>query len=265
MPPTFFSGKLSSQQSGNSRKLPVVAGWAPSPFVSQIHHLQFAAMRTPDLQARLSSSPKARSGCLGCLGQMVWQAAVVLLLGAVLIVALTGLFYPWAFYLGGKFHIIPYWQGWGKLHAKSGDYALFVRFEPTPRGSRIIARSNLKGVGYLCTPRGERFFMHLGGSMRPHLNLSTDGEAIGLYMDNWSGLYTQFSSDHRPSIQLRGHWQNPNLVMDDDSSIFRAFRPDGTVYRARDPSHPYHGEVVPITLVNGPYSDFDRACAAIRH
>jgi len=104
----------------------------------------------------------------------------------------------------------------------------------------------------------------LGGSMRPHLNLSTDGEAIGLYMDNWSGLHAQFSGDHRPSIQLSGHWKNPDLVMDDNGSIFRAFQPDGTVYRGHDPSHPYNGEVVPITLVNAPYSDFKAACAAIK-
>ena len=222
-------------------------------------------MRPPDLQAQVSSPPKMRRGCLGCLLQTVWQSAVVLFLGAVLILALTGLFYPWAFYLGGKFHIIPYWQGWGKLHAKSGDYVLLVRFGPTPQGSRIIPHSNLNGVAYLCTPRGERFYMHLGGSMRPHLNLSTDGETIGLYMNNWSGLQAQFSGDHRPSIQLSGHWQNPDLVMDDNGSIFRAFQPDGTVYRGHDPSHPYNGEVVPITLVNAPYSDFTAACAAARH
>lgn len=221
-------------------------------------------MRTPDLQAQFSSPPKARRGCLGCLVQMVWQSALVLFLGAVLIIALTGVFYPWAFYLGGTFHIIPYWQGWGTLHAKSGDYVLLVRFEPTPRGSRIMRRSNLKGVGYLCTPRGERFYMHLGGGMRPYLNLSTDEEAIDLYMNNWSGLASHFSGDHRPRIQLRGHWQNPNLVMDDQGSIFRSFLPDGTVYRGQDPNHPYNGEVLPITLVNGPYSDFKAACAAAK-
>ena len=259
MPPTFFSGKLSSRRSSNSRQ-PLRP--APSPLVSPIHHLQFAAMRTPNLQAQLSSPPRVRRGCLGCLGQLVWQSAVILALGSVLIIALTGLFYPWAFYLGGKFHIIPYWQGWGKLHAKSGDYVLLVRFGPTPRGSRIIPHSNLKGVAYLCTPRGERFYMHLGGSMRPHLNLSTDGEAIDLYMDNWSGLHERFMGDHRPSIQLRGRWKNPDLVMDDHSSIVRAFLPDGTVYRGHDPNHPYDGEIVPITLLNAPYSDFDVACAA---
>src|SRR6266542_6477311 len=162
MQPTFFSGKLWSQQSSNFPD-DYFRQAGPNTLVPLTHHLQFAPMRTPDLQAQFSSPPKARRGCFGCLVQTVWQSAVVLLLGAVLILALTGLFYPWAFYLGGKFHIIPYWRGWGKLHAKSGDYVLFVRFEPTPRGSRILPASNLRGVGYLCTPRGERFFMHLGG------------------------------------------------------------------------------------------------------
>ena len=205
---------------------------------------------------------KPRQGCRGCLGQLVWQSAVVLVLGLILVAAMTGLFYPWAFYLGGKFHIIPYWQGWGKLHAKTGDYALFVRFEPTPRGSRIIPHSNLKGVGYLCTPRGEQFRFNLGGSMRPHLNLSTDGEAINLYMSYWPALYGQFIGERRPSLDLRGHWHNPNLVMDDTGSISRAFLSDGSVYRGHATNHPYIGEIVPITLVKGSYSEFERACGS---
>src|SRR5690349_15195292 len=163
---------------------------------------------------QLPTPRRRRPGCLGCLGQLVWQLAVILVLGSILVLAMTGVFYPWAFYLGGKFHIILYWQGWGEMHAKSGDYVVLVRFGPTPRASRIIPHSNLKGVAYLCTPRGERFYMHLGGDMRPHLNLSTDGEAIRLYMDNWSGFFGKFKSDRRPSIELHGHWQNPDLVMD---------------------------------------------------
>jgi hypothetical protein len=176
---------------------------------------------------------------------------------------MTGLFYPWAFYLGGKFHIMPYWQGWGKLHAKSGDYVLFVRFEPTPRGSRMYLESNLKGTGYLCTPRREKFRMNLGGGMRKHLNLSTDGEAIHLYMDYWPAWSGQFISDRRPSLDLRGHWRNPNLVMDDHGSISNAFQPDGSVYRGHDRNRPYSTEVVPITLSEGSYSDFEAACAAV--
>ncbi len=227
--------------------------------------LRQSDIRTGGDVAQSLPRAKPRRGCLGCLGQLLWQSAVVLVLGMILVLAMTGLFYPWAFYLGGKFHIIPYWQGWGKLHAKSGDYVLFVRFEPTPRGSRVIPHSNLRGIGYLCTPRGEQFRLHLGGSMRPHLNLSTDGEAINLYMDDWPALYGQFIADRRPSLEVRGHWKNPDLVMDDHGSIFRAFLPDGSVYHGHDPGRPYMGEVVPITLVKGSYSEFEAACAAARH
>jgi hypothetical protein len=222
-------------------------------------------MLTSAKPGQIPPRAKPRRGCLGCLGQLLWRSAVVLVLGMILVLAMTGVFYPWAFYLGGKFHIIPYWQGWGELHAKSGDYVLYVRFEPTPRGSRIIPHSNLKGVGYLCTPRGEEFRLHLGGSMRPHLNLSTDGEPIDLYMDYWPALYGQFISDRRPSIEVRGHWKNPDLVMDDHSSIFRAFLPDGSVYHGHDPGRPYMGEVVPVTLVKGSYSEFEAACTAAKH
>ncbi len=209
----------------------------------------------PQLAAR-----KAGKGCLGCLGQV----SLALLLGVILITAITGVFYPWAFYLGGKFHIMPMWQGWGKEHTKSGDYLVWVRFEPTPRGSRMYLESNLTGTAYVCTPRGERLPMHLGGGMPKHLHLSTEGESIRLYMDYWPLWTGGFIADHRPSLQFRGHWQNPNIVMDDHGSIANAFQPDGTVYRGHDPNHPYSTQGLPITFVEGPRSEFDQACAAMR-
>ena len=202
---------------------------------------------------------KRRRGCLGCL----WQVSLILLLGAGLVLAMTATFYPWAFYLGGRFHIIPYWQGWGKLHAQSGDYVLFVRMEPTSRGSGMYLQTNLTGIAYVCTPRGESLRLRLGGGMRKHLNLSTDGEAIGLYMLYWpwdGGLI----NDHNPSLQLRGHWRNPYLVMDDEGSIAKAFRPDGTVYRFDERNHTYTPEAVPVTFIPGSYSDYSAACAAMR-
>ena len=76
---------------------------------------------------------KARKGCLGCIGQVM-----LLLIGsAVILTVMTGVFYPWGFYLGGKFHIIPMWQGWGRMHGKGGDYLVWGQFEPTPRGSKM--------------------------------------------------------------------------------------------------------------------------------
>ena len=216
-------------------------------------------MTSPEKSAGVQGRQKQRTGCLGCL----WRVGVGLFLALVFVAAVTALLYPWAFYLGGNFHILGYWQGWGKLHAKSGDYVLFVRIEPTSRGSRLYPRSNLKGVSYLCTPRRERYRLSLGGDMRLHLNLSTDGEPIHLYMMNWPLWYGQFITDHRPSLEFRGHWHNPDLVMDDHGSISRAFQSDGAVYDGHDRNRPYSTDNVPITFVEGSYSEFEAACPTV--
>jgi hypothetical protein len=200
---------------------------------------------------------KSRQGCLGCLGKLV----VIFLLGAVVVLAITAAFKPWGFFLGGKFHIIPSWQGWGTLHAKSGNYILQVHLDTNIKGRRS---SDLKGVAYLCTPRGERFRLNLIGNMRRNLNLSTDGEAIRLGM-SYRPYGSFFSGDARPSLELRGHWQNPNLVMDDNGSISRAFQPDGRVYFGHDRNRPYAAEIVPVTLTEGTSSQFEAACAAAPH
>ena len=188
-----------------------------------------------------------------------------LVASVILFTAMTGLLYPWAFYLGGKFHIMPFWQGWGRMHSKGGDYLVWVQFEPTPRGSKMYLESNLTGRALVCTPRGERLPMHLGGGIRKHLNLSTDGEAIHLYMDYWPLGFGGFITDHRPSLQFRGHWQNPSLLMDDHGSVANAFEPDGSVYRGHSPNRPYSTEGASITFVQGSSSEFDQACAAMKH
>jgi hypothetical protein len=48
--------------------------------------------------------------------------------------------------------------------------------------------------------------------------------------------------------------------MDDYSSIQRNFEPDGTVYRGGGKERPYMGEIVPVTIQPGSYSDFEAAC-----
>jgi hypothetical protein len=50
-----------------------------------------------------------------------------------------------------------------------------------------------------------------------------------LYRYNWHARYGPFISEHRPRLDLRGHWQNPVLVMSDGRSISRKFLPDGRV------------------------------------
>ena len=109
---------------------------------------------------------------------------------------------------------------------------------------------NLTGNAYGCTPRGENIRLRLGGGMRKHLNLSTDGEPISLYMyyRPWNGA---FVTERRPRLELRGNWRNPNLVMDDEGSITPVFQPDGTVYGGHDPTRSYSTNPIPIILGPG--------------
>ena len=202
---------------------------------------------------------RRRSGCLGCLPQLL-----LLFLGAGLVfLATIAVFAPWGFYLGGGFHILPYWQGWGVLHSKTGNYLVYAYFYPQPSGSRVLPGPSVGGTGSLCTPRGEIFRMRLGGGMRRGIGTHTDGEKIDLYMYYWPAFSGNLTADHRPSVELRGQWKNPNIVMDDHGSIFRAFNPDGTVDRGHS-NKPYPGDITPVTLVAGSYSDFEAACKAPR-
>jgi len=188
---------------------------------------------------------------------------ILLLLLGIGFLAVTAVFAPWAFYLGGKFHWYPYWSGWGRLHSNiSGDYVIYVSFEPSPGGTGSLS-TFVSGVGYVCTPRGDRIRMTLVGTMRKHLNLSTDGEAM--YIKIYHRPYFSSSPERRPRVELRGHWRNPDLVMNDDGSISRSFEPDGGVYLGNGANRPYKSEVVPITLKQGSYSEFKDACASPSH
>ena len=101
--------------------------------------------------------------------------------------------------------------------------------------------------------------------MRRGIGINTDGERIGLYMDYWPAFFGNFRADHRPNIELRGQWKNPDIEADDHGSISRAFRPDGTLYqRGQGPNVPYPGDIVSVTLTPGSYSDFEAACKVNR-
>ena len=159
---------------------------------------------------------------------------VLLLVGAALLCA-DAVFAPWGFYLGGHFHLWPGWQGWGTLHSASagGDYKLYVRFTPTPSGPPYLSKS-VKGDAILCTPRGERYHLRLGGGMPKKLALNTVGQPLRLYANNYSGL-KQFSGDFRPQVDLWGVWGPTGPMMEDRGSIAKAFLPDGTLRPKNDP------------------------------
>ena len=123
---------------------------------------------------------KARSR-LGCLGQLLMLALILVGVG-LLYAVLT----PWAFFMGGNFHPLGYWEGWGLMKSKTaGDYVLFVRLSPTVYGHQMFPAWDLKGNAYLCTPKGERFTLRLGGDMPRTFSVNSMGPPIHLWMDNW--------------------------------------------------------------------------------
>jgi hypothetical protein len=212
----------------------------------------------PDRSNLRSPMPRRRKSLFG---QLIRLVLIFALAGGFLLLV-TAVFAPWAYYLGGHFHAIPYWQGWGRMHVASagGDYVVFARMEPSSRSSKMYLSTNLRGVGYLCTPKGERFRLSLGGSMAKHLPVDTTGQPISLYMSNsplWTGPYI---TDHRPSLNFYGNWGDRELVLDDHHSLSTVFLPDGTVYRQHDRDHPMGKETAHVTLREGSYADFEAAC-----
>src|SRR4029077_20817804 len=116
------------------------------------------------MEHRLDSSslpspmPVRRKSGAGCLVQVVGALA----LGAVVTLGVIALVTPWGFYMGGHFHIVPSWTGWGQMHSKlAGDYALLVTF--SPKTGRHLGLTHVTGNGTLCTPRGDRYRLRLGG------------------------------------------------------------------------------------------------------
>ena len=206
-----------------------------------------------------TAPPGPRKSRLGCLTQLV---LLFVLIGAVFMGGAV-LFAPWAFYMGGRSHMIPMWQGWGRLHSNSGggDYTLYIWFRPD--SGRLRGLVYVKGDAVLCTPRGEKFVLTLGGTFgKPDggwRGSDLNGKSANFYMFNRTVSHILNGASPRPELKLHGKWNNPDLVLDDDSSIQRNFDHDARLYPDAK-NRPYLGEVSPITLHEGSKSDFEAAC-----
>ncbi len=184
--------------------------------------------------------------------------------GSAILVLIYAVFAPWGFFLGGHFHPIPYWQGWGRMKSSTaGDYVLFVRMFPAPAGSPHQSW-NLKGRAYLCTPKGERFRLNLGGTMPKHFWVDSSGQPLHLYLFYWPTLFPQLNREPRPRISLYGEWGNSELLMEDHKTVSAAFLPDGTLNTSNAPHLLTGKEELHITLREGSYSEFDAACQVRR-
>jgi hypothetical protein len=214
---------------------------------------------------------RPRLGCLGCLGKMFLYLLGFVVLGSLLVLALNAVFMPWSFYMGGRFHPIPMWRGWGKMRSASGrDYVLYVWFEPYhPSGRGGVAMNatgpKVNGWGTLCTPRGETYEVRVTGYLERHMGTSTDGKRMEMdvYRRPW---YYGFVGrwDERPRLQFHGAWQNPDLVLYDRGSLDRAFNPDGTLRPANSGVWRPGEQGVELTLHEGSKFEFAAACREIQ-
>ena len=196
---------------------------------------------------------------LGCLGQLIFLVVILAVVG----LGLPALLTPWGFYMGGRFHLIPAWQGWGRMHSNTagGDYVIQVSFYP--KIDRYSGPRHVRGNAWLCTPRGEKFTLRLGGDFEKDLRLDTNGKTASFYMNNYN-FKSNFNGQTRPDLELRGKWVNPDLVLDDHGSLGRNFEADGTLFAAHGDAGPYMREVVPVTLHEGNNSEFEAACKAVK-
>ena len=198
-----------------------------------------------------------------CLGDIVKLFVLLVILGVGYFVVI-GVFAPWTYYLGGNFHLLPMWQGWGTIQEPSGNFALYV-FLSRPESSRL-GISYMSGTAQLCTPRGERFnYLHVIMSFsNQHFGLNTDKQPVTLDIYNY-GASSQLNGDNRPDFILYGAWQNPNLVLEDHGSFGSEFLSDGTAYLGPLSNQPPLGPNLSVTLSPGSPAQFNAACRSLNN
>jgi len=193
------------------------------------------------------------------------QQCIVLFLMVIAAGAVYAGLYPWGFFLGGNFHLLPYWTGLGKMHSKTaGDYFLYVEIWPSTRAlETIIPHTFVKGRANLCTPKGERFYLNMSGEMRPHIYLNTVGEAIELDMGTWRKSMP-IGQQFRPSFSIWGRWGRGEITGDDRERLSQSFLPDGTLRPQGSHTPPSQTEDIQVTLREGSFSEWKADCSQVR-
>jgi hypothetical protein len=173
--------------------------------------------------------------------------------------ALNAVFAPWAFFMGGHFHLNPKWAGWGRMHSNtSGDYAIYITISPS--FGRGQSYTDITGKGALCTQRGDNYRLSMAGSFEKGSGADLQGRTAIIYPHNYNPKLTGHND---PSLEFRGRWNNPDLVLDDQGSVNQAFDPDGGLAK-KNHAHSGIHERVSLTLHEGSRSDFDAACASLK-
>lgn len=185
-----------------------------------------------------------------------------LIIGFAAWMLMLAVFAPWNFFYGGHFHVVPGWQGGGWLHspAAGGDYFLWVRIGETIPNYR---KSSIKGVAYLCSPRGERFRLRLIGNLPKNPGTDLTGQLLRISINNTLGWSWNFTNDTRPSLEFTGSFGDSELIMNDHGSLVESFGPDGALRKPSDPKRNLAGENIQVTFKEGSPWNLSPACPAL--
>ena len=175
----------------------------------------------------------------------------VFVLGALLcaFIVIAG---PWVFHIGGRLTPLLTWTGSGTLRTKGGEYPLYVSMYPSSHFSRLHLdgqrpTGGLQGIGWLCTSRGVMQQLDLSGTIYNAWR-TTDGSLLSVRL---LGHRVIDVGQGRGFFDLYGHWQGPQLVMDDRHHPGERFRYGLSIEHAS------------VSLDYGSYSDFKATCGAM--
>ena len=123
-------------------------------------------------------------------------------------IAAPELWFPWAHFTGGSFHLGPWWSGTGSFTGPDGEYQLELYLGPMKTGSHPTLRTFLHGEGHLCTPSGKKFILHVEGDMDKHLPLNTLGRTIDIssFARSRPGSFSAMKAPGSPHVRLLGVW-----------------------------------------------------------
>ncbi len=179
-----------------------------------------------------------QGGRVGCLGQLV----VLLLLVPLGFIALMAITNPWIFTVGGHFRLLPFWEGVGEIPGPGGTYRVFVSFQPTNSGSRVLPSTSVRGSGWVCAPSGQSYRILVGGGAHQMVWRDMDDKPFTLYAYRRRVGSTQHLP---PKLDFVGRWVGPNLVMQDKGTTAAAFLVDGSL----SPRPGAAGPARPVTFV----------------
>jgi hypothetical protein len=186
----------------------------------------------------------------GCLAKLL-LFAVCSIAVLYVVAAVTN---PWAFHIGGRWTLLLFWHGYGKLETKGGaEYPLYIRFFPSyDTGASTLHREGLRPTGAL---RGSAALCTAPGVIQP---LQVTGAVYSAWRTT-EGSVMEFSlleekyldvAHQKGVLDLLGRWHGPELAVEVPGDAGDA---SGTGL---------HAAGATATLNWGSYSEFEAACAS---